>query len=286
MQRVQRCDLRSDLLLGDIEVGGGVTLIVTLTDTVDLVVDGGTVVVTHLTSTGNSPLDVGRVPGTDTSDLAETLVSLARKLLGSPTGSNTVVSVTLGDGDNIDHLVVLEDGRDLDGLLEEAVAVRDLVGDGATVDLDFHKVGLLLLEGSLGDLGVGEDTDDGAVLLDALELTGDGLAGGLGVLLGVLGEGLLLALVPVAVEAALDLVAQVLSPDGGERAETTGSLNVTNETDGDHLQILSALCGQWLNRRILTGGVSMTVTASTISFLCSFAPGRSRSRTIVDIPAL
>lgn len=30
----------------------------------------------------------------------------------------------------------------------------------------------------------------------------------------------------------------------------------------------------------------MTVTASTISFLCSFAPGRSRSRTIVVIPAL
>jgi hypothetical protein len=28
----------------------------------------------------------------------------------------------------------------------------------------------------------------------------------------------------------------VLSPDGGERAETAGSLDVTNETDGDHLQ--------------------------------------------------
>ena len=280
------CNLRSDLLLGDIEVSGGVTLIVTLTDTVDLVVDGGTVVVTHLTSTGNGPLDVSRVPGTDTSDLTETLVGLARKLLGSPTGSDTVVSVTLGDSDDIDHLVVLEDGGDLDGLLEETVTVRDLVGDGATVDLDLHKVGLLLLEGSLGDLGVGEDTDDGAVLLDALELAGDGLAGGLGVLLGVLGEGLLLALVPVAVEAALDLVAQVLSPDGGERAETAGSLDVTNETDGDHLQNSLVLRAQLLDFGVLTGGVSMTVTASTISFLCSFAPGRSRSRTIVDIPAL
>lgn len=30
----------------------------------------------------------------------------------------------------------------------------------------------------------------------------------------------------------------------------------------------------------------MTVTASTISFLCIFAPGLSRSRTIVVIPAL
>jgi len=48
------------------------------------------------------------------------------------------------------------------------------------------------------------------------------------VLLGILGEGLLLALVPVLVESSLDLVAQVLSPHGGERTQTTRSLNITN----------------------------------------------------------
>lgn len=182
--------------------------------------------VTGLTSAGNSPLDVGRMPSTDTSDLAETLVSLARKLLGAPTSGDTGETVTLGDGDNVDNLVLLEDGVDGDGLLEEAVAELDLVGDGATVDLDLHKVGLLLLEGSLADLGVGKNTDDSAVLLDALELAGDGGTVVVGVLLDVLGEGLLLGLVPVLVEAALDLVGQVLSPDGGEGAETAGSLDV------------------------------------------------------------
>ena len=106
------------------------------------------------------------------------------------------------------------------------MAELDLVGDGAAVDLDLHKVGLLLLKGGLADLSVRKDADDGAVLLDALELAGDGRAAVLGVLLGVLGEGLLLALVPVLVEAALDLVAQVLSPDGGERAQAAGSLDV------------------------------------------------------------
>lgn len=209
-------NLRSDGLLGDIELGGGVACILALANTVDLVVDRGTVVVTHLTGTGNSPLDVGRVPSTDTSDLTETLVGLARKLLGSPTGGDTGETVTLGDGDAVDHLVLLEDGRDLDGLLEEAVGELDLVGNGTTVDLDLHEVGLLLLERSLADLGVGQDADDGAVLLDALEVAGDGLAVVLGVLLGVLGEGLLLGLVPVLVEAALDLVVEVLSPDGGQ----------------------------------------------------------------------
>lgn len=232
---VPREYLRSDLLLGDIEVGGGVSLVGALTDTVDLVVARGTVVVTHLTSTGNSPLDVARVPGTDTSNLTQTLVSLTGKLLGAPTAGDTLETVTLGDSNNVDHLVLLEDGVDLNGLLEEVAGEVNLVGNGATVDLDLHKVGLLLLKRGLADLGVGEHTDDSAVLLDALKLTGDGGTALLSVLLGVLGEGLLLALVPVLVEAALDLVTQVLSPDGGERAETTGSLNVTDDTDSDKL---------------------------------------------------
>lgn len=164
-----------------------------------------------------------------------TLVGLARQLLGAPTGGDTVVSVTGGDGDNIDHLILLEDGVDGDGLLEERGTVLNLVGDGATVDLDLHQVCLLLLERSLADLGVGEDTDDGAVFLNALEFASEVGAVVLGVLLGVAGEGLLLALVPVLVEATLDLVAQVLSPDGGERTQATGGLDVSNQTNNDHL---------------------------------------------------
>ena len=180
-------------------------------------VDRGTVVVTHLTSTGNSPLDVVRMPSTDTSNLTETLVCLARKLLGAPTRGNTVETVTLGDGNDINNLVLLEDAVDVDGLLEETLGEFNLVGNGATVDLDFHQVSLLLLKRGLADLGVGEHTDDS------------------GVLLGVLGEGLLLALVPVLVEAALELIAQVLGPDGSERAETTRSLNVSDNTNGNEL---------------------------------------------------
>lgn len=94
---------------------------------------------------------------------------------------------------------------------------------------------LLLLERCLGDLSVCKDTDDCAVLLHALELTGNRCAGVLRVLLGVLGKGLLLRLVPVLVESSLDFVAEVLGPDSGERAKTTRSLNVTDDTDDHHL---------------------------------------------------
>ena len=184
--------------------------------------------VTVLTGTSNSPLDVGRMPGTDTSNLSETLVCLSRKLLGSPSAGNTRETVTLGDSNDIDHLILLEDGADLNWLLEETAGELYLLGNATSVDLDLHQVCLLLLERGLADLGVGENTDDGAVLLDALELAGDRGAGVLRVLLGVSGESLLLALVPVLVESTLNLVAQVLSPDGSERSKTAGSLDVTN----------------------------------------------------------
>ena len=193
--------------------------------------------VTVLTSTGNSPLHVRRMPRADTSDLPQTLVRLARQLLRSPPTSNTLETVTLSDSNAVNHLILLEDGADFNGLLKQAVRELNLVRDAAAVDLDLHQVRLLLLERRLADLRVCEDTDDGAVLLDAFELAGDRAAGRLGVLLGVFGEGLLLRLVPVLVEAALDLVAQMLSPDGGEGAQATGSLDVADETDDHHLRI-------------------------------------------------
>ncbi len=132
------------------------------------------------------------MPCTDTGDLSETLVCLSRELLGAPSGCDAGETVALGDSDAVDHLVLLEDGVDLHWLLEEAVAERNLVLGGAAVDLDFHKMGLLLSEGGFANLGVGENSDDGAVLLDALEFAGDGGAFGFGVLLSVLGESLLL----------------------------------------------------------------------------------------------
>ncbi|KAM3082632.1 hypothetical protein ACMFMF_011941 [Clarireedia jacksonii] len=184
--------------------------------------------VSVLTSTGNSPLDVGRMPRTNTGDLSETLVCLSRKLLGSPSASNTLETVTLGDGNDIDHLILLEDGTDLNWLLEETAGEVNLVSNATSVNLNLHQMSLLLLERSLSDLSVSKDTDDGTVFLDALEFAGDGGATVLRVLLGVLGESLLLALVPVLVESALNFVAQMLGPDSGEGSKTTRSLNVTH----------------------------------------------------------
>lgn len=47
----------NDSLLGNVEFGGGVTNVASLSDTVNLVVDRGAMMVTVLTSTSNSLLD-------------------------------------------------------------------------------------------------------------------------------------------------------------------------------------------------------------------------------------
>ena len=119
-------------------------------------------------------------------------MSLSRQLLGSPTCGNTLVTFTLGNSNDVDDLVLLKQRSNLESLLKVRFGKFDLVGDASSVDLDLHEVGLLLRKTSLGELSVGEDSNDSAVLLDTLDFSGDGLARGLRVLLGVSGESLLL----------------------------------------------------------------------------------------------
>lgn len=61
-----------------------------------------------------------------------------------PTASDTLESLTLGDGNTIDHLVL---GKYLiywNGLFQVFLDPVDLVLDSATIELNFHDVGFLL----------------------------------------------------------------------------------------------------------------------------------------------
>ena len=226
-----------DLLLGNVVLSGGVILSDTGTDVVDLLVGLSTVTITHLTGTGNREGNAGRMPGTNAGDLAETLVSLAGEATSSPTLGDSLETLTLGDGEDIDDLTELEDGGDGDGLLEVLKSEVDLLGSSlSSVDLDLHNVSLLLSDANLTDLSVGDGTNDSGELADAVDITVDGLLLDISVvvLLGVLGEGLLLRAIPGAVEATKGLLTDVVSPDGGEGTETTGSLDVADQTDDDH----------------------------------------------------
>jgi len=228
-----------DVLLDGIGSAGGVvldTVDLTGTDLVDLLVDLGTAMVAHLTDTADRPLDGGGMPSTDTADSAETSVSLALQLLDAVSGGDALGAVTLGDSDGVNALVLLEDLTDGDLLLELGVGPLDLLLDGTTVNLDLHNVGLVLSELELAVLGGANDSDGGGVLGDSGDVAVNGLLVLLvdGVLLGVLGEGLLLGVGPVLVEAALDVVVEVLGEHGLQGAEATGGLDVTDHTDDLH----------------------------------------------------
>jgi hypothetical protein len=156
----------SDGLFRQIVLGRGVLGVSGRSDTVDLLVGFGTVMETVLTSTRNRVHDTGRMPSTDTSDLTETLVSLTGELLGTPTMSNTFETFTLGDTNDINHFVLFKDGVDVNGLFKVRTSPFELVGNGATVQLDFNQVSLLDTE--VGDglvLSVDKDTDNLAVFL-------------------------------------------------------------------------------------------------------------------------
>lgn len=64
----------------------------------------------------------------------------------------TLVAVTLGDPDDVDHLVLGEDRVDGDGLLQLLAGPVHLVGDGAAVELHLHQVRLLLPDGQQAHL--------------------------------------------------------------------------------------------------------------------------------------
>lgn len=60
--------------------------------------------------------------------------------------------MTLGNCNNIDHLILLENIADLDRFFKQAACEVNLLVDGATVDLYFHEMRLLLLKRSFADL--------------------------------------------------------------------------------------------------------------------------------------
>ena len=230
---------RSNVLLDGIGLSGGVVLGSTdgtSANSVDLLIEFSSVVVAELTSSCDGPLNGSGMPSTDTTNLSETSVGLSGKAGDTESLNDTGGSLTSGHTNSIDHLELVEDLTNGDFTLELLEGPIDLLGDSATIDLDLEEVGLALSEVELGELSGSEDTDDVAVLLDSLEVSLDGLLGlvVLLVALSVLGEGLLLGVLPVLVETASELLGEVLSVDGGESAESSGGLNVTDKTDDLH----------------------------------------------------
>ena len=223
------------LSLGVVRDHLAVLRVVAYADAVNLLVHLRAVVVAVLTGTRHRVAHTAGVPGANTGDLAQTLVRLARELLSAPAVGYALKAVALGDANDINHFVLIENVLDGNVLLEELLGEINLVSHAAAVDLNLHNVSLLQAQVELVSLRVGNDAHNMAVLGNARKAIGHGL---LTVVrlgrLGVLGKGLLLGAHVVFVETALGSLANVRSPHGGERAEATRGLGVANHANDAH----------------------------------------------------
>lgn len=118
-----------DGLLGQVGGGGAGALVSGLAHAVELFVELAPVEVSVLSGAGDGGGHTGGVPRADARDLAETAVGLPGKAGDTPPGGDALISLTLGDTNDVDVLVLGEDVVDGDLLLEEGLGEVDLSGD-------------------------------------------------------------------------------------------------------------------------------------------------------------
>lgn len=226
-----------DRFFCEISFGRGRVGIAGFADAVDFFVHLGTVVVSVLSRASDRERDARRMPSSDTGDFAQPAVGFAGQSSHAPSLNDALGAVSARGAADVDHLVGVEDRVDWDFLLEERLGVVDLFCDrSSAVDLDLHEVGLLLTKLELFDLGVRDDADHRARLLDFFD--GDVDLASFRVLLGILGHRLSLAVVPVLVEPALDLLGQKLRKHRTVRSQAAGRFHVSDHADNHHRRCL------------------------------------------------
>ncbi len=222
-----------DALGRQILFGGARLVIASFSKFVHFLVDFSAVMVSRLTSTGNGIANLRWVPSSDTTNFAQTFVGFTWKTGYAPARNNAFETVTFVDSMGVEHFVLLEDRADGNVLLEQTRCEVNLGRNVPTINLDFHDMCFLLAQLDFLDLGVGNDADDGAMVLDALDF-GIKIFFVLRNLFCVLGVRLLLGCVPVLVKATATFLAQVFGPDGSYCAETVGGFFVADDTYDDH----------------------------------------------------
>jgi len=167
---------RSNILLNGISFAHSIIRSTTngsSTNTVDLLVEFSSGVVTELTTSGNSPLDCRWMPGSNTSNLADTSMRASLQTSNSESLDNTLSSLTSGNSDGINALGLLEDFRNFNFLLELSVSPINLSSNITSIKLDFHDMCLQLSKIELVNLSSTDDADGGTVLLHAFKVSLD-----------------------------------------------------------------------------------------------------------------
>lgn len=87
--------------------------------------------IAQLTSSSHSPSNSFRMPSSDTTDFSVTSMGFLLQVPDSESFHDTGHSFTFGDTENIEILVLLEDGINADFLFEKGLGEFDFVCDGS-----------------------------------------------------------------------------------------------------------------------------------------------------------
>lgn len=97
-------------------------------------------------------------------------------MLNAPSLDDSLESVSLGDSDNVDHLVGVENGINLHFLFKQVVAEINLLLYASSVDLNLEDVVLLLSHiGEQLHLGGTDGSHNGTVFSNSVERNFDGI---------------------------------------------------------------------------------------------------------------
>merc|ERR1712142_168916 len=124
------------------------------TNTVNFLVSIYTVMVTTLPSTRHGETHTRWMPCSNTGNLTETFVGFPRQLLSSPSESHPYESLSFGNTNDIDHLILTKYRAHGYRFLQMFLCPIDFISDASTVDLQFHYVSFLLFQSNQFLLGV------------------------------------------------------------------------------------------------------------------------------------
>ena len=172
-----------------------------------LLIDLNPVTVCVLPIPGDLELHASWMPRCNASGLPEAAMGFPERPHRFPSLDYTPRCHALRHSDGVNQFVLRENGADRNLVPEEILAEIDLRRNIATVELGFQDYGILRDRGRLGGLRVNDSPDDRAVLLNPVDLCIHTAVGRIA--LTVSRKGLLLALVPVSVEAAAALLAEI-----------------------------------------------------------------------------
>jgi len=129
---VRETSKRGNVLFINISFSGSVVLNTvnsTSSNSVDLLVNFSSGVVTVLTSSSACPSDGSWMPSSNTTDLSETSMGLSGQSGHTESLDDTSCSLTFGNTNSVNHIVVLEDLANEDFFIEVVNSIINFLGD-------------------------------------------------------------------------------------------------------------------------------------------------------------